>query len=45
MITLPSSFDYNQLIIDFFALSTPFITIAVLFAAAALIRKVVRGAA
>lgn len=43
MITLPSSFNYLQLMHDFFAFSTPFITIAGLFAAAALVRKVLRG--
>lgn len=44
MISLPPSFDYMQLLHDFFAFSTPFISIALLFSAAGLIRKVIKGA-
>ena len=44
MITLPPGFDATQLLSDFFAFATPFITIAALFAAVALIRKTINQA-
>lgn len=44
MISLPAGFDYMQLMHDFFAFATPFISISALFSAAYLIRKVIRQA-
>lgn len=45
MISLPPGFDYLQLMHDFFAFATPFIAISGLFAAAYLVKRVIRGAA
>lgn len=43
MILLPTSFDYVQLMVDFFALSTPFVVIAVMFAASFIVKRSVKS--
>ena len=43
MISLPDGFDVSALISDFFSLSEPFIVVAFIFAAFAVIKKILRS--